>query len=110
MANDGPHVPIILYNNLWLHVQDASYTRGRLMGLANTRRMLPDVIIFGEYKVMLRPVRAHFYTYQYSKQTIQEQAAETIQNSEALVFHPELRKSSFVRLITKLLNPGAQHN
>lgn len=67
VANDGPHMAIILYNNLWLHVQDASYTRGWLMGLANTQRKLPDVIIFGEYKAMWRPVTADFYTHQYSK-------------------------------------------
>lgn len=109
VANDLPHMPIILYNNFWLHVQDASYTRGRLMGLAKTRRMLPDVIISGEYRVMRRRVKADFYTYQYSKLLLIKQNTY-YPNSEVFISHPKLQRSNFVRLITKLLNPGRQQN
>lgn len=73
------------------------------MGLAKTRRMLPDVIIFGEYRVMRRPVKADFYTYQYSKLLLIKQNTY-YQNSEVFISHPKggwsssflLKSSSFV--------------
>lgn len=101
VANDLLHMPIILYNNFWLHVQDASYTRGRLMGLAKARRRLPDVIIFGEYRVMWRPVKADFHNYQYSKLLLFKQNT-CCPNPEVSISHPKLQRSSSVWLITRL--------
>lgn len=103
VANDGPHMPIILYNNMWLRVQDASYTRGQLMGLAKH----PKDASWCD----------HLWRAQSNVETCHSQLLHSsilqtpmYPNLEVFIFHPELQRSSFVWLISKLFNCGTQHN